>query len=61
MLNLRVFLSILRDYICLFCFAFLFLDPSAGSAGPPLPADVSVISLQSFVSRLITLAHAKSS
>ena len=59
--TLRVFLSMLRDHICLFCFDFLFfLDPSAGFAGPPLPADVSVVSLQSLVLRLITLAHATS-
>ena len=60
--TLRVFLLMLRDHICLFCFDFLifFLDPSAGFAGPPLPADVSVVSLQSLVSRLITLAHATS-
>ena len=59
--TLHVFLSMLRDHICLFCFDFLlFLDPFAGFAGPPLPADVSVVSLQSLVSRLITLAHATS-
>ena len=44
----------------MFDFSFCFLDPSLGFAGPPLPADVSVVSLQSLVSRLITLAHATS-
>lgn len=43
-----------------FLFCFFFVDPSAGSARPPLPVDVSVVPLQFFVSRLITLAHATS-
>ena len=61
MLTLRVFLSMLRDYICLFCFVLFcfFVDPSAGSARPPLPVfclashyigsrNVSVVPLQFF-------------
>ena len=49
----------LRDHICPF-FCFCFLEPSAVFADPPLPADVSVVSLQCLVSRLIPLAHATS-
>ena len=59
--NLRVFLSMLRDHICLFCFVFLFdFRPLCGIRWPTSSADVSVVSLQSLVSRLITLAHTTS-